>query len=119
MTIIVLLNISLNTVFGAIPLLGPIFSGIVAGVLIGKKEPAPVIAFWGAIIGGVFCRTLLSYPQNPWHQYLLTIFGKKIADYSQIVIKGNHFYLVLYFGLANIIGAYLGVFLKNRAKKAV
>lgn len=115
-TFVFILIIFLNTLIGTIPIAGPFISGIVAGVLIGKKELAPAVAFWGAIIGGVLCRTFLSYPHNVWHRYLLTIFGNTMADYFQNIINGNHFYLVLYFGLINIAGAYLGVFIKNRLK---
>ncbi|MDD3657034.1 MAG: hypothetical protein PHI72_09800 [Atribacterota bacterium] len=116
-TIILLLTIVATAVLGTLPLFGPILSGALAGFMAAKKEPALVIGFLGAIIGGVFCRILFSYSENTWHQNLITLFGSRAAHYTEIIIRGNLFSLVLYFGLIGLIGAYAGIFLSNRRKK--
>lgn len=116
-TVILLFAIFVNTLLGTLPLFGPMISGMVMGMIIGEKDLARVISFLGAIIGGVWSRILLSYPQNTWHQYLLTFFGKTAAYYAEIIIKGNLFFLVFYFGLLGVLGAYSGVLIKNYLKK--
>lgn len=117
-TIIFMITIIFNTALGTIPLLGPVISGIIAGFLAGKRDMAMAIAFWGAIIGGALGRVFLNYSENTWHHYLLNIFGKTVANYTKIIIiRGNLFFLALYFGLASILGAFIGAFLKNKFKK--
>jgi hypothetical protein len=115
-TIIFLITIIFNTALGTIPLLGPVISGVFTGLLAGTRDLAMAIAFWGAIIGGALCRVFLNYTGNTWHYHLLNIFGKTIAHYTEIVVRGNLFFLALYFGLAGISGAFIGAFLKNKIK---
>ena len=116
-TIIFLITIFSNIVLGTIPLVGPVISGVLTGFLVGKRDLSMAIAFWGAIIGGALCRVFLNYAGNTWHHYLLNIFGKTIAHYTEIVVRGNLFFLALYFGLAGVFGAFIGAFLKNKIKK--
>lgn len=116
-SIILLFSIILNACLGAIPFFGPFISGIIIGMITRQKDLAKVISFLGSTIGGVFSRILLSYPQNIWHEQLLTIFGDTIAYYTEIIITGNLFSLVLYFGLLGLFGAISGVFIKNYLKK--
>jgi len=116
-SIIFLLTIILNTLIGTIPFWGPLFSGIFTGIITEKKDLAVAVAFWGAVIGGALCRIFLNYPRNFWHSYLLNIFGKTVAHYTKTIITGNLFFLVLYFGLTGILGAFIGAFLKNQIKR--
>jgi len=116
-TIIFLITIFFNTVLGTMPLVGPVISGIFAGILSKRRDLSMAIAFWGGVIGGALCRILLNYPANNWHHYLLNIFGEKVAHYTEIIIRGNLFFLSLYFGLAGISGAFVGAFSKNKIKK--
>ncbi len=116
-TIIFLITIIFNTALGTIPLLGPVISGVFTGLLAGTRDLAMAIAFWGAIIGGALCRSFLNYAENTWHYYLLNIFGKTAAHYAGLIIRGNLFFLALYFGLAGVSGAFTGSFLRNKIKK--
>lgn len=117
-TIFILLTIIFNAILGTLPLLGPVIAGMVSGIIVGIRDLALVIAFWGAVIGGVFARIFLNFPENSWHKYLLNLFGQQAAHQTEIIFKGSLFYLVLYFGLAGVSGAYLGVLLKNSYKKS-
>lgn len=117
-TIFILLTIIFNAILGTLPLLGPAISGMISGIMVGKRDLALVIAFWGAVIGGVFTRIFLNFPENSWHKYLLNLLGQQAAHQTEIILKGSLFYLVLYFGLAGVSGAYLGVLLKNSYKKS-
>ena len=116
-TIFLSLAIFINTLLGTLPLIGPFISGVLMGIIIGKKELAMVVGFWGAVIGGAFSKIFLSFPQNRWHQNLLTAFGEKIAHYLQLIMVGNLFWSVLYFGLLGILGSYTGALLKDRFKE--
>lgn len=116
-TVVFLLTVVLNTVIGTIPFLGPLFSGFFTGIIAEKKDLAMAVAFWGGVIGGALCRIFLNYPRNFWHHYLLNIFGKTAAHYIEIIIRGNLFFLALYFGLTGILGAFIGAFLKNQIKR--
>jgi hypothetical protein len=116
-TTILLITIFLNIALGTIPLAGPVISGIFTGLLVGTRDLAMAIAFWGAIIGGALCRVFLNYAGNTWHHYLLNLFGKTAAHYTELVIRGNLFFLALYFGLTGVLGTFIGAFLKNKIKK--
>ena len=116
-TIFLLLTIIINALLGTLPLIGPIISGILMGIIIGKKELAMVIGFWGAVMGGAFSKIFLSFPQDRWHQKLLTAFGEEIAHYMQLIMEGNLFLLALYFGLAGILSTYAGASLKSKFKE--
>ncbi len=115
MVTIILLNIALGT----ISLAGPVISGIFTGLLAGTRDLAMAIAFWGAVIGGVLCRVFFNYAGNIWHHYLLNLFGKTAAHYTELVIRGNLFFLALYFGLTGVLGTFIGAFLKNKIKKLI
>ena len=108
LTIPFLLSIVLNASIGTIPLMGPILSGSLAGVIIGKKYPAMVVGFLGVIIGGIFCRIFLLFPDNDWHYNLLYFWGDELAFYFTKIIQGNPFYFLLYFGLSGIMGGFIG-----------
>ncbi|MFW6149463.1 MAG: hypothetical protein ACOC6D_06365 [Atribacterota bacterium] len=116
LTIPFLLSIILNALIGTIPLLGPMLSGFLVGIIVEKKYPAMVIGFLGAIIGGVFCRIFLLFPDNVWHYNLLYLFGGEFAHYFTKIIQGNPFYFMLYFGFLGIIGGFIGqlVLVKTR-----
>lgn len=105
-----------STLIGTLPLLGPVISGFFAGIMIRKRSPALVVGFLGVMIGGIFCRILLLYPDNSWHQDLLDIFGNKIGHLSGIIIQGNPFFFALYFGLLGTLGGYTGAFLFGKTK---
>ncbi len=115
LTIPFLLSIILNALIGTIPLIGPILSGFLVGVIIGKKYPAMVIGFLGAIIGGVFCRIFLLFPDNIWHNNLLFLLGDEFAHYFAKIIQGNPFYFMLYFGLLGIIGGFIGQLVQTKS----
>ena len=116
-TTILLITIFLNIALGTIPLAGPVISGIFTGLLADTRDLAMAIAFWGAIIGGALCRVFFNYAGNIWHHYLLNLFGKTAAHYTELVIRGNLFFLALYFGLTGVLGTFIGAFLKNKIKK--
>lgn len=115
--IFLFLTIFLNTFLGTLPLIGPLISGALMGIIIGKKELAMVVGFWGAVIGGALSKISLSFPQNRWHQKLLTAFGGEIAHYLQLIMEGNLFLQAVYFGLLGILGTYVGALLKNKFKE--
>jgi hypothetical protein len=116
LTIPFLLSIFLNAVIGTIPFLGPVIAGFLIGILIGKKNPAMVVGFLGAIIGGVFCRVFLSYPDNGWYHHLLNLFGHKSGQCAGMIIQGSPFFFALYFGLLGILGGLTGSFFLNKMK---
>ena len=103
-----LISVIISAVFGTFPILGPFVSGIAAGITIGQKNTAMVIGFLGAIIGGVFCRIFLLYPDNIWHFRLLNSFGSQIEKYLENIIRGNIFFSALYFGSLGILGGLIG-----------
>lgn len=109
-----LTTIILNTVLGTLPILGPIVSGIIIGFLTGKKDLAVAVSFLGAIIGGVFCRIAFVYFDSLFSRVLLSSFGQSIAHYTERIITGNLFSLVIYFGLTGIAGAFIGNFMRNK-----
>lgn len=116
LTVPFLISIVLNALIGTLPLLGPMVSGFLVGILIGKKNPAMVVGFLGAIIGGVFCRVFLFYPDNGWHHFLLNFFGQQSGQYAGIVIRGNPFFFALYFGLLGMLGGLASAFVLNKMK---
>ena len=116
-TILTLLAIVLNAALGTLPFFGPVICGIIIGIITDKRDLSMVVAFWGAVIGGAFSRIFLSLPKNSWHKFFLNAIGEQPAYYALMVIKGNHFLLVLYFGLLALLGSYLGAMLKSICKK--
>lgn len=117
LTIPFLISIILNAAIGTLPVLGPILSGIFVGAMIGKKNPAMVVGFLGAIIGGVFCRIFLFYPENVWYRYLLNLLGSEAGKYAERVILSNIFFFALYFGLLGLLGGFVGAFVMNKMVK--
>lgn len=110
-------SIILSTAIGTLPIIGPIISGLSAGLLIGRKDTAMIIGFLGSILGGVFCRIFLLYPGNVWHFRLLNSMGSKTGDYFEMIIRGNIFFSALYFGLLGILGGLIGTIVITRIKK--
>jgi hypothetical protein len=108
-TVPFLITIIIGTAIGTFPLVGPLFSGLSAGIIIGRRDTAMVIAFLGTILGGVFCRIFLLYPENIWHFHLLYLLGNNIGDYLELIIRGNIFFSALYFGILGILGGLMGV----------
>lgn len=117
LTIPFFISIIINAVIGTFPVLGSVISGLSAGIIIGRKNTAMVVGFLGAIIGGVFCRIFLLYPDNVWHFRLLNLLGSQIGEYLEIIIRGNIFYSALYFGLLGILGGLIGVVIIARIRK--
>jgi len=111
------ISIIISAAIGTFPVLGPVISGLSAGIMIGRKDTAMVVGFLGAIIGGVFCRIFLLYPDNAWHFGLLNSLGSLIGEYLEIIIRGNIFFSALYFGLLGILGGFTGVLVSNRIRK--
>jgi len=111
------ISIIISAAIGTLPVLGPVISGLSAGLMIGRKNTAMVVGFLGAIIGGVFCRIFLLYPDNAWHFRLLTSLGSLVGEYLEIIIRGNIFFSALYFGLLGILGGFTGVLVSNRIRK--
>jgi len=118
LTIPFLVSIFINTIIGTLPVLGPLLSGILIGMIVRKKNLAMVVAFIGSIMGGVFCRIFLLYPDNEWHRYLLNILGSQVGRYAGIIIRGNIFFFALYFGLLGIMGGFTGALFINRIRKS-
>jgi len=116
LTIPFLLSIILNALIGIIPIMGPMSSGFLVGAIIGKKNQAMVVGFLGAIIGGVFCRIFLLFPDNEWHYNLLNLLGNELANYFGKIIQGNPFYFMLYFGSLGIIGGFIGGFILTKTR---
>jgi len=112
------ISIIISAAIGTFPVLGPVISGLSAGIMIGRKDTAMVVGFLGAIIGGVFCRIFLLYPDNAWHFGLLNSLGSLIGEYLEIIIRGNIFFSALYFGLLGILGGFTGVLVSNRIRKS-
>jgi hypothetical protein len=112
------ISIAISSAIGTFPLLGPLLSGLSAGLIIGRKDTSMVVGFLGSILGGVFCRIFLLYPENVWHFRLLNLFGKQIGEYLEIVIRGNIFFSALYFGLLGILGGLLGAVIIGQIKKS-
>jgi len=111
-------SIILSAFIGTFPIFGPLISGFSAGAIISKKNIAMVVGFLGAIIGGVFCRIFLLYPNNTWHFRILNSFGNQMGKYLEVIIRGNIFFSALYFGLLGILGAYIGSFAITCIKKS-
>jgi hypothetical protein len=118
LTIPFLVSIFINAIIGTLPVLGPLLSGILIGMIVRKKNLAMVVAFIGSIMGGVFCRIFLLYPDNEWHRYLLNILGSQVGQYAGIIIRGNIFFFALYFGLLGIMGGFTGALFINRIRKS-
>ena len=62
LTVPFFISIIINATIGTFPLLGPVISGFISGIIIGRKNTAMVVGFLGSIIGGIFCRIFLLYP---------------------------------------------------------
>ena len=112
------ISIIISAAIGTFPVLGPVISGFSAGIIIGRKDTAMVVGFLGAIIGGVFCRIFLLYPDNAWHFRLLNSLGSLIGEYFEIIIRGNIFFSALYFGLLGILGGLIGAIIMGHIKKS-
>ena len=112
------ISIIISAAIGTFPVLGPVISGLSTGIIIGRKDTAMVVGFLGAIIGGVFCRIFLLYPDNAWHSRLLNSLGSLIGEYLEIIIRGNIFFSALYFGLLGILGGLIGAIIMGHIKKS-
>jgi hypothetical protein len=117
LTIPFLISIGANALIGTLPVLGPIISGFLIGAIIGRKDSAMVVGFLGAIIGGVFCRIFLLNSAYGWHHHLLGLLGNGIGQYAEIIIRGNPFYFVLYFGFLGMVGGLAGALIQNKMKQ--
>ena len=111
MTIPFFLSMITSTLIGTLPLLGPVISGFLPGIMIKKKSPALAVGFLGTIMGGIFCRIMLLYPENSWTQELLYLFGDQIGYLTEMIVQGNPFFFALYFGLLGTLGGLAGAIL--------
>lgn len=118
LTVPFFISIIINATIGTFPVLGPVISGLSAGIIIGRANTAMIVGFLGAIIGGVWCRIFLLYPDNIWHFRLLNLLGSQIGEFLEIIIRGNIFFSALYFGLLGILGGLIGAVVIGQVRKS-